>query len=133
MTWRKVTAIIISLSFFLVACNNITTIETEEIRLMNFQAFGKADGELIKVISDENEVKMIVKLIDGASKESGSVDMPEGDYTVELVSEDGEKEAYHLWLEDAEAKGTIMAVKDTSTIYTLSKNKKEKLRTALIN
>lgn len=52
-------------------------------------------------------------LMIGCSKEEGAVDMAEGDYDRE--------EGFHLWLSKEFPKGTVMDVKNTHTIYTLSR------------
>ncbi|WP_180320134.1 hypothetical protein [Peribacillus loiseleuriae] len=72
------------------------------------------DNSLI-VIIDFKDVRRIKKEFDTAKKELGIVDMADPHYKVEIG-----KDAFFLWISDES--GTIMNLKDTHTIYTLSEN-----------
>jgi hypothetical protein len=79
------------------------------------ESFSVIKKDSLISFTDSKVVSKIAKAFNTANKEPGIVDMADPDYKVEF----GE-ESYFLWI--SEEHGTIMNLKDTHTIYTLSKS-----------
>lgn len=81
------------------------------------------------VLTDENEVNLIMNAINGAEKQLGVVNMAPAPYRINIGDD-----SYFLWIDPDESSiGTIMNSKDTNIIYTLSKSSTEKINEILID
>ena len=79
------------------------------------ESFSDIKKDSFTSFTDSKVVDDFVKAFNNAEKMPGKVDMADPEYKVEF----GE-ESYFLWI--SEESGTIMNLKDTHTIYTLSKS-----------
>lgn len=79
------------------------------------ESFSDIKRDSLISFTDSKVVNNFVKAFNDANKMPGIVDMADPKYKVEL----GE-ESYFLWI--YEESGTIMNLKDTHTVYTLSKS-----------
>lgn len=99
------------LFFFLLlsACQQI-----DSVTIYKMKSFSKVDEEFSSIVIKESEdVKSLKSAFENAKKEPGIVNMADPQYKVEMGDE-----AFYLWINDES--GTIMNLKDTHTIYTLS-------------
>ena len=96
--------------FFLGGCSskNIQKVDVYEM-----ESFSDIKKDSLTSFTDSKIVNDFVKAFNNAGKRSGIADMADPEYKVEF----GE-ESYFLWI--SEESGTIMNLKDTHTIYTLS-------------
>ena len=79
------------------------------------------------VLTDKDTIKTIKKIIKGAIKQPGIVDMEDPQYKMNLGDE-----IYLLWLtKSGGTMGTIMNGEDTHTIYTLSESLTKELNDIL--
>lgn len=113
----------IGMLFLLTGCFN--SYEAKVIELYEFNNFLAVDGSLITVIEDEESIDTILTVLHSADRQSGAVDMVEGDYSMLLHTEDGEEEGIHLWL--GEDGGSMMETADTHTLYTFSASSSKEL------
>lgn len=133
---RFIGLLILTLLFMtLTACSGtfgMNTSEATAVHVSEFKHFGSINQEESISFTDEEEIEVFVGAFNSATEETGAVDMPEGDYDVQIIFEDGDTKDFHLWIEDVGAgQGTIMSTEDTHKIYTLSRSNTESLKELL--
>lgn len=99
--------------FMLLLVTGCTMDSLEEVHLYEMKSFAEMKVDSLRVITDSEEIAMWHKAIKDSVKQLGIVNMADPEYRVEL----GEK-AYFLWI--GEEGGTIMDMKETHTIYSLT-------------
>lgn len=123
--FQTVFFILLLSSFLLSGCStdnfNIDQSDITKIEVNEFQQFGSASEQKHVRFEKQNDIDTIVDAINTASKEEGVVDMSEGDYDLLFHFDDDREEGFHLWLSEDFPQGTVMDIKDTHTIYTLSR------------
>src|SRR5699024_9910631 len=96
--------------------------QVKEIKVTNFQEFGSNEGDLIKLINDENEINAIIKIISKAKSIKGDVDMADANYNMTIILNDETEQTFHLWLSnETNSTGTIMNINATADAYEMSK------------
>lgn len=85
----------------------------KEVKVYEMASFSETKEESLMTITDKKQLKQLQKAFGSAKKQPGIANMADPQYKVEIG-----KETYFLWLDQDH--GTIMDVKDTHTIYTLS-------------
>ena len=104
------------ITLFLVA--GCPSVNIEKVDVYKVESFSVVKEDSLISYTDSDAADDFVKGFAKAKKEPGTVDMVDPEYQVEF----GE-ESYYLWI--SEAQGTIMNLKDSHTIYTLSKNQRK--------
>lgn len=89
--------------------------------------FNKVNTDFFKEYTDEESLTLFQQVIATAVKNEGIVDMAKPEYDVQIVDSAGNKYGYHLWLGDKDQNSSLMHVKDTHSIYTISEDFTEKL------
>lgn len=95
-------------------------IGVKEVNVYEMESFSEViEGSLV-TFTDKKETQQFKKAISSAKKQPGIVDMADPQYKVGLGGK-----SFFLWL--SEEHGTIMDVKDTHYIYSLTDKSVEKL------
>ncbi|RNA66989.1 lipoprotein [Alteribacter keqinensis] len=84
-----------------------------EVTLYEMNSFSDVNEDSAVVITDDEDISIFTKAVNGAKKQSGIVDMDDPHFKVDI----GE-ESYFLWT--GPESGTVMNTEDTHTIYSLS-------------
>ena len=98
--------------FFVSGCSSKSI---QKVDVYEMESFSDIKKGSLTSFTNSKVVNNFVKAFNNAEKKPGKVDMADPEYKVEIGSE-----TYFLWI--SEENGTIMNLKDTHTIYTLSKN-----------
>lgn len=112
-------------SLFLVACGDFPklTIDTNASNM-------KLTNDIIDIdITDQKEIKAIIKSFNKAAPITADLDMREHDYTISLQYDDAADEILYLWLPEDGKKAIIVKSTDTASGYTLSNKTKKKIQT----
>ena len=104
---------IIVMLFIVLFINGCSHGKSEEVTVYEMKSFSEVDEDSITVFTNLTDVNLLVTAFNHAKKEPGIVNMIDPEYKVELRND-----SYFLWIN--EEHGTIMNLKDTHTIYTLS-------------
>lgn len=100
------------------------TAGVKEVKVYEMVSFSEMKEEPLMTITDKKQIKQLKKAFQSAEKQSGIADMADPQYKVEIG-----KKSYFLWLDQDH--GTIMDVKDTHTIYTLSEKSVKHIHTII--
>ncbi|MBM7095243.1 hypothetical protein JSY36_05690 [Bacillus sp. H-16] len=84
-----------------------------EVTLYEMNSFSDVNEDSALVVTDDDDIAIFTKAVNGAKKQRGVVDMDDPHFKVEI----GE-EAYFLWT--GTEHGTVMNTDETHTIYSLS-------------
>ena len=95
--------------------------EIEAVKIAHFNGFSTESKDFIVTFNEVEDKKVFVHAINSAVKLDGIADVTEADYNIHLLSKDDQMEIFHLWLEEDFSDGSIMNVKDSSTLYKLTK------------
>ncbi len=124
-------------SSFLFGCQSEDIIELEtkkpttEIRVEDYSNL-ILDGEITKIIVSKTKgvhatvfekdevIETFKRLISGAVKENGIVNMANPELYIDVVYENENKQSFYLWIGEKGQKSTLMKTDDTHTIYTIS-------------
>ncbi|CAG9620320.1 hypothetical protein [Sutcliffiella rhizosphaerae] len=115
------------LTSLLIGCQNnqVNLLGSQDITSVSISAstgFGTTNTEFFVTYSDEISLTFFEQLLAQATKESGSVNMPNPEYDMEVLYMEDENVTYHLWVGDSGHNSTIMKAEDTHTIYTISED-----------
>ncbi|KMY51594.1 hypothetical protein [Peribacillus loiseleuriae] len=97
----------------------------EKVNIYKTISFSEVNEKSFVVITDSEEINSIKEAVNGAERVSGIVNMADPQYKVDIG------ETYYLWV--SEKSGTIMDVKDTHTIYTLSNKSVKQVNELIIS
>jgi len=136
MEYKKVTITIFFTLLLLVACStksdfDINESGIEEIKVSLFENFGEKNEDYYTSIENKEDINTFIDAINKSTRIEGSVDMPKGDYNLELKFNDGTEDVFHLWISEEYSTGTVMKMDDTETAYELSKKHSEQIRAIL--
>lgn len=104
-----------------------------EIQISQFKQFGSINDEQLVTLEDENSIKILVNAINSSTKLSGDVDMPEGDYDINILFKNNNEAGYHVWIQEEYYLGTLMSIDDTASAYRLTKKSTQNLRELLLD
>lgn len=118
------------LSFFLIGCslfgNGLINGGVENIRIYESMGFAtKVSDNVFIELTEEEEIEIFKNAINSAVEQPGVVDMMDPNYDVKLIFDDHPTQELYLWLNDSS--GSVMAVEDTHTVYSISEKNAEKL------
>lgn len=120
-------ALLSLLAVVLLGCNEKTD-ALAKVSISIGAEFGKINPDFIKKYQDEESLTLFQQAIVTAVKnEGGIVNMASPEYDVQIIDKAGNNYGYHLWLGDKGQNSSLMHVKDTHTIYTISEEFTEKL------
>ncbi|WP_026691321.1 hypothetical protein [Alteribacter aurantiacus] len=105
---RKTTVLLLFI-LILSACGG----KVDEVTLYEMNSFSEINDDFTVVITDEEDIEIFKKAVNGAKKQSGNVDMVDPDYKMEMGDD-----SYFLWT--SPENGTVSNTKDTHTIYQLT-------------
>lgn len=89
--------------------------KVKSITIQEMISFKEAKRNSAKKISNEVEVTSIVDTFSRASQRPGIVDMADPQYKIKIG-----KEKFYLWFNEDGASATIMNLKDTHTVFSMS-------------
>lgn len=117
-----------SISVILIGCqsndkNRLPDEHVLKVSISKSNGFGKVNADFFTVYEDEDTLDLFRDAISSAVKKEGIADMVEPEFDIKVVFKDGNKQGYHLWLGEKGQKSTLMNVKDTHTIYSISETK----------
>lgn len=138
MKYRKVTITLFMTLLLLVACStksdfDINENEIKEIKVTIFEDFGRKNEDNYKSIEKSDDINILIDAINKSKRIEGAVDMPKGDYNLELKFNDGTEEIFHLWISEEDSTGTVMSIEDTEVAYELTKKYSEEIQAILSN
>lgn len=138
MKFKKFIIVFLLPFLFLIACStgsalNINQLEIEYIEITFFKEFAERNTEHFKTIRKSEDIKIFVDAINTSKPINGDVDMPNGDYNLELIFKNGTVDVFHLWIpKDNNPYGTLINVKNTAEAYQINKKTTEQIRTILL-
>lgn len=103
--------VILFFTLFIAGCSHG---KSGEVKVYKMKSFSEVNEDSIIVFTDSKDVNLLETAFNNAKKEPGVVNMVDPEYKVEIFDND----SYFLWIN--EEHGTIMNLKDTHTVYTLS-------------
>ncbi|MFJ7824834.1 hypothetical protein [Psychrobacillus sp. NPDC096623] len=112
---NRLSLLLIAMVFTLFFLGGCSTKNIQRVDVYEMESFSDIKKDSLTSFTDSKVVNDFVKAFNNAEKMPGIVDMGNPEYKVEF----GE-ESYFLWI--SEESGTIMNLKDTHTIYVLSKS-----------
>lgn len=112
-------ALLSLLAVVLLGCNEKTD-ALAKVSISIGAEFGKINPDFIKKYQDEESLTLFQQAIATAVKNEGIVNMASPEYDVQIIDKAGNNYGYHLWLGDKGQNSSLMHVKDTHTIYTIS-------------
>lgn len=115
-----------SLLFMIIVISGCSEEDILQIKIHQMESFSESKEKNELVISDSKDIRVIRVAFKKAKKLPGIADMADPHYKV-IVGDN--EELYFLWLH--EKQGTIMNLKDTHTIYSLSEPSVGKLNEIL--
>lgn len=115
------------LAIVLLGCNEKSDDDLVKVSISIGAEFNKVNTDFFKEYTDEEPLTLFQQAIATAVKNEGIVNMATPEYDVQIVDTAGNKYGYHLWLGDKGQNSSLMHVKDTHTIYTISEEFTEKL------
>ena len=119
-------ALLSLLAVVLLGCNEKTD-ALAKVSISIGAEFGTINPDFIKKYQDEESLTLFQQAIVTAVKNEGIVNMASPEYDVQIIDKAGNNYGYHLWLGDKGQNSSLMHVKDTHTIYTISEEFTEKL------
>jgi len=122
-----IVALVSLLAIVLLGCNEKSDDDLVKVNISIGAEFNKVNTDFFKEYTDEESLTLFQQAIATAVKNEGIVNMATPEYDVQIVDTAGNKYGYHLWLGDKGQNSSLMHVKDTHTIYTISEEFTEKL------
>lgn len=122
-----IVALVSLLAIVLLGCNEKSDDDLVKVSISIGAEFNKVNTDFFKEYTDEEPLTLFQQAIATAVKNEGIVNMATPEYDVQIVDTAGNKYGYHLWLGDKGQNSSLMHVKDTHTIYTISEEFTEKL------
>ena len=120
-------ALLSLIAVVLLGCNEKPDDELAKVSISIGAKFNKVNTDFFKECTDEESLTLFQQAITTAVKNEGIVNMATPEYDVQVVDTAGNKYGYHLWLGDKDQNSSLMHVKDTHSIYTISEDFTEKL------
>ncbi len=102
-----------------------------KVSISNGEGFDTVNTDFIQEYEDEESLEMFHEVITTAVRNKEIVNMATPPYDVQVVDMDGNQYGFHLWVGEMGQKGTLMNVKDTHTIYSISEDLIAPLRSLL--
>ncbi|WP_419962312.1 hypothetical protein [Psychrobacillus sp. BM2] len=112
---KRLSLLLIAVVFTLFNLGGCSSKNIQKVNVYEMESFSDIKKDSLTSFTDSKVVNDFVKALNNAEKMPGIVDMADPEYKIEF----GE-ESYFLWI--SEESSTIMNLKDTHTIYTLSKS-----------
>jgi len=98
-----------------------------KVSISNGEGFDTVNTDFIQEYEDEESLEMFHEVITTAVRNKEIVNMATPPYDVQVV----DIYDFHLWVGEMGQKGTLMNVKDTHTIYSISEDLIAPLRSLL--
>lgn|SRR5690625_3860884 len=122
---------------FLISCTgkprfSLNVNEIQNVEVTSFDDFGKSSEQILGTIDLEEDVKFLIDSINRAERISGDVDMPRGDYNLNINYQDGRVDVFHVWLPEKDALGIVMNQRETVNAYEWNRTITEKIRQMII-
>ena len=111
---KRLSLLLMAVVFTLFFVGGCSSKNLQKVDVYEMESFSDIKKDSLTSFTDSNVVSDFVKAFNNAKKEPGIVDMADPKYKVEIGSE-----TYFLWI--SEEHGTIMNVKNTHTVYSMSK------------
>ena len=113
------------MSVILIGCqsNNKNSLPDENISKVSISksnGFGQVNSDFCTVYEDKATLNLFRNAISNAVKVEGIADMAEPEFDIKVVYTNGNKQGYHLWIGGKGQISTLMNVKDTHSIYSIS-------------
>lgn len=105
--------------------------EIDQVKISYFEDFGFLNEDFHRTIEKEEEIKDFVHAINTAKRQPGSVNMPEADFNLHFISNNGDSKTFHLWISEAYATATIVEINETETAYELTEKSRNKIKSML--
>lgn len=122
---RKLRMVVIALlAIVLSSCmdEKLPDDELAKVSISKSTGFGSVNTHFIKEYEDEEFLEIFHGAITTAVRNEGIVDMAAPEFDLQVVDTAGNKHGYHLWLGQTGQNSTLMDVKDTHTIYSISED-----------
>lgn len=138
MQFKKFIIVFLLPFLFLIACStgsalNINQSEIEYIEITFFKEFAERNTEHYKTIRKSEDIKIFIDAINTSKPINGDVDMPKGDYNLELKFKNGTVDVFHLWIpKDNNPYGTLINKENTAEAYQINKKITEQIRTIVL-
>ncbi len=99
-----------------------------KVNISNSVEFGSVHTDCMKDYEDEDSLNVFHEGMTTAVRNEGIVNMAAPQLDVEIVDTAGNQYGFHLWLGEIGQKSTLMNVKDTHTIFSISEDLTAPLR-----
>ncbi|ODV56190.1 hypothetical protein [Lysinibacillus fusiformis] len=99
-----------------------------KVNISNSVEFGSVHTAFMKGYEDEASLNIFHEGMTTAVRNEGIVNMAAPQLDVEIVDTAGNQYGFHLWLGEIGQKSTLMNVKDTHTIFSISEDLTAPLR-----
>ncbi|OZM56863.1 hypothetical protein CIB95_08820 [Lottiidibacillus patelloidae] len=119
---KKIVLLLLSLVLLLslIGCQQEKGNELIKVTLAKASGFGQVNDDFLATYEEADTLSLFKEVITTAAKQPGIVDVSSPDYTFQVFYENGDKEAYHLWVGEEGRKSMIMQTTDTHTVYLVS-------------
>lgn len=103
----------------------------DKVSISNSVEFGSVNTDYMKEYEDEDSLDIFHEVMTTAVRYEGIVNMAAPQFDVQVVDTAGNQYAFHLWLGEIGQNSTLMTVKDTHTIYSISEDLTAPLRSLI--
>ncbi|MFJ7698556.1 hypothetical protein [Lysinibacillus fusiformis] len=102
-----------------------------KVSISNSAEFGSVHTDFIKEYGDEDSLNVFHEVMTTAVRNEGIVNMAAPQFDVQVMDTAGNQYGFHLWLGEIGQNSTLMNVKDTHTIYSISDDLTSPLRSLI--